>query len=160
MAGTMRSRSRPCDEQKATTHKPSETAACLADHVLDAIAVRDVRHILADDGPTVQVCGSDRAWEQRQQVTKQGRQESRRSRLLQAEAQLMASACASDPQPATPRQAKLCVRTRGGVVRGSADDLHAALVSAVVRPRALEGGQEGVVDVWKDGRGCAQEGTG
>lgn len=38
-------------------------------------------------------------------------------------------------------------RTRGGVVRGGADDLDAALVGAVVGPRALKGGQEGVVDV-------------
>ena len=33
-------------------------AAHLADHVCDAITVRDPRHMLVDDGPTVQVLGS------------------------------------------------------------------------------------------------------
>ena len=37
---------------------------------------------------------------------------------------------------------------------GGADHLHAALVCAVVRPRTLKRGQEGVVDV------CRREGGG
>ncbi len=52
-------------------------------------------------------------------------------------------------RPTTTRE-----RTRGGVVCGGADDLHAALVRAVVRPRALKGGQEGVMDV------CGRDGGG
>ena len=39
------------------------------------------------------------------------------------------------------------VQLGGGVVRGGADELHAALLRAVVRLRALERGQERVVDV-------------
>lgn len=37
-------------------------------------------------------------------------------------------------------------------MRGGADDLDAALVGAVVRPRALKRGQEGVMDVCGEGR--------
>ena len=42
-------------------------------------------------------------------------------------------------------------------MRGGADDLHAALMGAVVRPCALKGGQEGMVDVWKGERGARRK---
>ena len=50
------------------------------------------------------------------------------------------------------------VELRGGVVRGDADDLHAALVRLVVRPCRPERGQERVVDV-DDALGPARDRT-
>ena len=61
-----------CTANAACTTKQvfSEIQPCLPDHVLDAVAVRHVRHVLADDGPTVQVWRKGGGWVE--QVWRQG----------------------------------------------------------------------------------------